>query len=141
MDGCHLQASPALAFQHPRQVCRSLLCVSRDYQVSSETEVCHFAGLFQTGNENFSRDSVCIRRKLGSERFRVGQTQMKNPTIQVHVREGTEGHNITVRVWMGYVSVTYGDTHMDGGQEETFRVRELFDISLVVISSRCLTQH
>lgn len=109
--------------------------------MSSKNEVCHFAGLFQTGNESFSRDSVCIRRKLGSERFRVGQTQMKNLRIQVHVREGTEGHNITVHVWMGYVSVTYGDTRMDGGQEETFRVRQLFDISLVVISSGCLAQH
>lgn len=88
-----------------------------------------------------SAGTVCIRRKLGSERFRVGQTKMKNPRIQVHVREETEGRNITVRVWMGYVSVTYGDTRMDGGQEETCKVRELFDISLVVISSRCLAQH
>lgn len=88
-----------------------------------------------------SAGTVCIRRKLGSKRFRVGQTKTKNPSIQVHVREGTERHNITVRVWMGYVSVTYGDTRMDGGREETCRVRELFDTSLVVISSRCLAQH
>lgn len=140
MDGCHPRPPRLWAFSIPSRYAGAF-CVSPETIRCLQKMRCVSLLGYSKQEMRVSAGTVCIKRKLGSERFRVGHTKMKNPRIQVHIREGTEGHNITVHVWMGYVSVTYGDTRMNGGQEETFRVRELFDISLVVISTGCLDQH